>query len=457
MAGGARDKRKCPRIDRSPLASSWDATHRHPVLINVGGGGACLWFHDPPFALGQGSLYFHLRSKPRESLPLRARLVWMRTCKPTQGGANEGPAEGWLAGVAFTPGQLGNSPAEDLSDQVDVDLLPESGFPAAESQSRNPVTAAAPEGPLLNSLAASRFGAAAESLLPVLAKHFVDIKLVLRPDRLEISAPFKPLDESRSVEASRQNLRRPHGPPVAISHKSGWHVSVQPTNSSKQVRHEFAASEAPPLPMSQKPDPGAAPAKPASGWLQGRGLVFAALAILMAFVGLRSFGPLLDKGGGASTARNVPVQQERNIPAWGGDLDESSVDGWVEVKTRFGLSDAEASSAIRILKINDRYPPGHSLSDLTAYPPQMGRAFALLAGATAKAPSALGALREDLQARLASGARFPDESPGYRYFSNLDPRLFHNAVVLAAIELIHRRQQDPDVRALLVTLKGSGT
>jgi len=93
--------------------------------------------------------------------------------------------------------------------------------------------------------------------------------------------------------------------------------------------------------------------------------------------------------------------------------------------------------------------------DLTAYPAQVERAFAIVAERKAGTSAKLGALKEDLQGRLASGARFPDEEPGSRYFSNLDPRLYNNTVVLAIVELLHRHRADPDARDLLAALAGS--
>jgi hypothetical protein len=230
------------------------------------------------------------------------------------------------------------------------------------------------------------------------------------------------------------------------------HIDVP--QQDRQVTDASAAH----LPLaSREANQRAAPIQPALGRPQSSRFARAGSAILVIAViafGASKLLPL--KESKSSAARNVPAMQQA-IPLWAPDLNAASLNGWIEIRNRFGLSDTAVGTAIRILKTNNRYPPGHSLRDLTMYPAQVERAFAILAGFKAENAFDLGALTEELQGRLASGARFPDESPGSRYFSNLDPGLYNNAVVLAIVELLHRRQDEPDVRNALAALRSSGS
>ena len=142
----------------------------------------------------------------------------------------------------------------------------------------------------------------------------------------------------------------------------------------------------------------------------------------------------------------------QSIPAWAAGIDQTSLDGWIAVQKKFGLPDATVRSAVQILRTNEKYPPGHSLHDLTSYPAQVERTFSLLAGVETEAPFDFGPLENDLKGRMVEGARFPDESPGGHY-SPLEREAFNNVVVLAAIELFQRRQNDPGVKEILAALR----
>lgn len=421
MTARVLEKRRFGRIYRAPLVSDWDARPGHPVLMDVSGGGACLWLRDLPFRLNETAC-LRLQRKAG-SLVLRAQLVWMRPCEPTSDGERAAPPTGWLAGLAFEPGQVAYSPNADLG-EVEVDVLPENSPADAASYSIDEHSDAVSGESLLDGHAVIKLGAVAEDLLPVLSRHFADARLVLKRDRLEVSATFRSLEELNSLEAPRPRQRA---------------VELQ----------------GPAHPISYERGPRAAPLPSTPGRAQGRSLALAASAIVLVLVGwsVLKLSPTAATGG--PTARSAPVE-ERSIPAWARDLDAASLDGWIEVRTRFGLSDAAVGSVIRMVKTNDRYPPGHSFRDLSIYPSQVGRAFAILAAWKADRPFELDALKEELQGRLASGVRFPDEPPGHRYYSQLDARLYHNTVVMAIVELLHRRQQEADVKEIVAALRPSG-
>lgn len=187
--------------------------------------------------------------------------------------------------------------------------------------------------------------------------------------------------------------------------------------------------------------------------MQRRGVIVAACITLVGVMaGLKILGTLLDKQEDRWARVRGFTMQARVPPAWAGDLDPASAPGWLDIQRRFGLSDADVRLSIRILKANDRYSAGHSLHDLTRYPAQVGRAFAMLAGLGPEMAVNFGTLKSELGQRLASGARFPDEPPGSRYYSNLDPRLLDNTVTLTIIELLHRRRQDSEVQHVLAAL-----
>jgi hypothetical protein len=61
-------------------------------------------------------------------------------------------------------------------------------------------------------------------------------------------------------------------------------------------------------------------------------------------------------------------------------------------------------------------------------------------------------LVKDLEMRLVSGSTFPDEPAGDRHLGG-SRELEDNTLVLAILDLVHRRQDDRAVRDLLATLR----
>jgi len=164
---------------------------------------------------------------------------------------------------------------------------------------------------------------------------------------------------------------------------------------------------------------------------------------------------VLHKADDTPAAPKAPMEG-RSIPGWAPGLDETSLDGWIEVQTRFRLPGDTLRSAIQILRADDKYPSAHQLHDLSRHPVQVARAFSLLAGLQPSAPPDLGALQKDLEGRLVGGVRFPDEPPGGRY-SPMNREMYNNTVVLAIIDLLHRRQGDPGMKEILAALRRGRT
>ena len=108
--------------------------------------------------------------------------------------------------------------------------------------------------------------------------------------------------------------------------------------------------------------------------------------------------------------------------------------------------------AIRMLKADDKYPVSHWLRDLTAYPTEVERALAILAGSGKGVPRTLGSLVKDLEMRLVSGSTYPDEAAGGRHLGG-SRELEDNTLVLAVLDLLHRRQDDRAVKDLLATIR----
>jgi hypothetical protein len=152
----------------------------------------------------------------------------------------------------------------------------------------------------------------------------------------------------------------------------------------------------------------------------------------------------------SGTAR-VP-RQLRPSSGWAVEVDPNAREGWIKIQSRFGLPDATILSAIRILKANDKYPFSHWLRDLTSYPAQVERSFAILAGPDRGGPDTLGTLLKDLEMRLVSGSPFPDEAAGGRHLGG-SRELEDNTLVLAILDLLHRRQDDRAVKDLLATIR----
>jgi hypothetical protein len=456
---GALEKRKSPRIDCAPAASARDVRRGRTVLLNVSGGGACVWLADVPLAPDKSSFFLDVRGSARELL-LRAQLVWLHPCEAFQHAANDDLPAGWLAGLAFAPGQSAISPSEYLGDRLEVDLLPANDPRGPGLDIRHPAVAAEPGELMLPDVQSiAKLQTAAEGLLPVLGKYFSDVKLTVTHDRLEISAPFRPTES-----AERAQVRGRTRPPVELEGQSiplrveeGGRRATAPAAADAPLDggDRVGAAQTPPLaPDAEAAARNGVPAEPAKRRPRLRALALVASAILIAaLVGVNFFGVGPFKRG-ASTATHSVSPPERTHPAWARELEASARDGWVDIQAQFGLSDATVGAAIQLLQANNRYAPGHALRDLSRYPVQVKRAFALLADRKAAPSFDTGVLKEDLQGRLAGGARFPDETPGSRYFSNLDPRLYDNTIVLTIVELLHRQRARADVKNLLGTLRG---
>lgn len=150
----------------------------------------------------------------------------------------------------------------------------------------------------------------------------------------------------------------------------------------------------------------------------------------------------------ARSARGQGARGKTQHSGMGGGIDQTSLDGCIELQKRFDLPDTVVRAALRILRANERYPSG-PLHDLTLYPVEVKRAFSPLASAPR---GALDSLVDDLKRRTLQGARSPDESPGGPY-SQLERESANNIAVLATIELFQRRREDPGVKEVLAALR----
>ena len=420
MKNDVLDKRKYSRVATPPSSISEGISLGHPLIIDVSHGGACLWLSDPPPEAQGLALQFRYGGHDRV---LPSRVAWSRPCVATADCDNPALSEGWLAGFAFAEGD-GNIPITDgfpdilRGGQVTVSVLAE--HHAADNWQKEGGTTSG----VITFSEHSILGikAAAKELLPVFARHFTDVHMTFTRDRLEISAPFRPPAELNPSEAQRRDYR-----------------SIQASHAAH-----------PPAPVRiEQP---AALVQPENTRAMGgrrRGLI-AISSLAAVILGWTLLG-LSHKSGGTPSAPKVPVEG-RSIPAWAAGIDQTSLDGWIEVQKKFDLSDATVRSAIQILQTNDKYPPGQSLHDLARYPAEVKRAFSLLAGAQTGTRFDFGPLENDLKGLMVEGARFPDEAPGGRY-SSLERESFNNVVVLATIELFHRRQDDPSVKEILAALR----
>lgn len=426
MMKGGIDHRRFPRFasSLSPIGRGRSLSSG-PLLINASAGGLCLWVHDPPSIDRPYAIRWW---KDEQERSIGVRPVWLRPHSPAPDSENRQHSGGWFVGFEFTPTESGApSPALSrdipLGGKIEIDSLQKSDPPNLTGGQQ-----AATATTIVSDHAIPEITAAAESLIPILARYFKDVRLSLTRDRLEISAPFRSLAELSEVKVREDNRR------AAQSHL---------VNAKSPLL----------LPEATRGDTTTAQPSWVRQWVRGRPALVAA-AVLLAGAGVWNAVGVLPQGEQVSTGRQVPTLQ-RPIPAWAAELDSSSRDGWMQVQTRFGLTDARVLSAIRITRANDRYPGSHWLHDLSVYPAQVGRAFAILAGSKAGSVRDLGALTKDLEMRLVSGARFPDEPPGDRH-SLLSRELSENTVVLAVLDLLRRRQEDPAPRDLLVAVRRSG-
>ncbi len=428
MMNKAVNQRKYSRVTTVPHAIP-EATPGHPLVINVSQGGACLWLSEPPPA-GQ-VLALRFRCDGQDHV-LQSRLVWSRRRAATSIRKNPPRSEGWLAGVAFTGGdgdiEITEIPRDVLrADHAAVSFIGKDDGPVGQHRNRDRQEES-PRLITLNEDSISGIKAATGELVPVFAKHFSNVRLVFTRERLEISASFKPPEHPGAPQMQRRNDR-----------------NLQQT----QMAPESVSSRVDRPPVVTRPGN-----VPTTDWHRRGYFAIAAVVI----VGASYLGLLGKPDDNPGPTDSIVARQ--HIPDWaqGLGLDSAVLDEWIEVKRTFNLPDTTLRSAIQIVRDNDKYPSAHDLHDLARHPVQVGRAFSLLAGArTTPATSLeLRALKDDLESRLMAGARFPDEAPGGRH-SSLQRELYHNVIVLGVVDLLYRRQGEPEVNEILVVIQGGGS
>ncbi len=428
MLRTAVDERRHPRIV---------ATHHripegrpgNPLIVNASQGGACLWLGAPPPQSQRLTLHFE---SDGDNCTLHSRIVWSRPCAATTSPKNLARAVGWLAGVAFTQQKVdasiadipryilrtGNATVSFVSSH-DSDIEDDPEQDQLEDAQK---TIALDEKSVLGIKAATR------DLLPVFAKHFSDVHVVLKRQQLEISASFRPPEDSRRRE-------------------------IEPPETQPQ---DPASAQTAPLSVAQQPigterSDNVGTRKISSSASRRRALavlpVVAIATVFATYIGTHS------NRQDAQPFSVAPNALHHVTPVWAEEVNQAFVNDWMQVKSVFALPDPTLQSAIRLLQHNDIYPPAHDLYDLSKYPTQAARAFTLMAShrATDGKELDLGKLKNDLEWRLIAGARFPDESPGGRY-SSLQRELYNNVVVLGVVDMFYRRQNDPAVRELLSSI-----
>jgi hypothetical protein len=416
------EKRTSPRVAMDFDQNSAGTVPRRPRIIDLGPGGACLWLSAPPDPSWHSpALEFHYAG---QNHVVHSRVVWSQACAAGSNLKELAFAEGWFAGFEFDEGVQDNWNSAAFhgilrSGDVSVSLLFDID---AADQSQSQIAPAGDRG-LFTFSKSSVEGvkAAADELLPVLAKHFTDVNMVFTRDRIEISAPFRTPAELNPPPASRRDYR--------------------PAPASRVVETAAATTIEPP----------AAPLQPTSApamhW--HRKVLIGAGGLAFVILAARFLG-IFHSPEPAQATLDVPAAMQ-TIPAWAAGIDQSALDGWIKVQKKFGLSDSTVRAAVQVLSKNGKYSPGQDLHDLTRYPAQVTRAFSLLAS-TQNGPSfQFNPLENDLKGRVVQGARFPDEAPGGAY-SPLERESFNNVVVLAVIELLQRQENDPDVKKILAAL-----
>ncbi|NIO41877.1 MAG: hypothetical protein GTO41_17925 [Burkholderiales bacterium] len=334
---------------------------------------------------------------------------------------------GWLAGISFaqtnTDSTIADIPHDILhAGHASVSYQTKDGCrldtrtaQIDQDKSRSAI--------VLNEQTIPVIDAATKELAPVFAKYFSDIRLVCTRDQLEISARFHPPCDAQT-------------PQVKECDQHPIETKLPRTRDSKAN----AAA------ISRKPA--------YTDWRGHPMLAFGGVVIALAVT--LYLGVLPHPG--LNSKQPNPIDVPLRPPEWtrGLGLEPTSINDWLAIKAELNLPDSAMRSALHILGENDIYPPGHDLHDLTKYPAQVGRGLALIAASQGAddTHSHLGALKHDLEWRLIAGARFPDEASGARY-SSLQRELYHNVVVLGVVELLHRRQNDNDVKVLLAAI-GSG-
>lgn len=409
------DRRKSPRVSISSPDRQDDPNQL--VLSNVSAGGVCLWLPAPWPMDRPGKLRFRWEGQ-EQVLPVWP--VWLSKHFTALDTNNVVRRQGWLLGCAFASagaGAVGNAFLSNIppGTHIAVDLLEENDISLPTR--REPVVAAPPG---LPSERIDVVKAAAQEILPIAARYFAEAHLTITRERLELSATSRSLAELDSLQEAEADRRA-----IRVNHARGLPQSTQaPQNAvTRQV--------------------------PGSPLIRRRPLLLMAAGLLAVILGWRLL-PALPRGERGSPGVKVAIDT-RPLPVWAADLNPGAREGWRDLQARFALSDATMSSAVRFFKVNDSYPPGHLYHDLRGDPAAIARAFRLLAGLAATRESDLKGLRKDLEMRLVSGARFPDEPAGERHLT-MSREIQDNATVLAVIDLLNRRQNDPPVKALLSTL-----
>jgi hypothetical protein len=376
-------------------------------------------------------LVLRFRCKGQDRV-LKSRIVWSHPCEPTPNRNNLPVSRGWLAGITFdqteTDDRINAIPHDILhAGRATVSFDDHDDVPAKQAleqsaeQQRSELT-------FLDERAIPALKSATNDLVPIFAKHFSEVRLICTRDRLELAASF----------------RTPTGQTAA--------PVTQPPERGVEIRQEPAAASPPSVELpSQMASPTTLPA----GKWRGREFVVSA-GVAAAIVAAFYFAVLRDAG--ESTQEPESIVSLQVSPPWAHDLrlDNEAHDGWVEVKEALNLPDNTLRSLILIMQDNERYPSGHDLHDLSKHPVQVRRALSLLATAQAESATilAIGMFKDDLEAFLMAGARFPDEPPGGRY-SSLQRELYHNLVVLGVVDLLHRRKDTTTVREILAALPQS--
>jgi hypothetical protein len=261
-----------------------------------------------------------------------------------------------------------------------------------------------------------------EIAVELLSRHFAEMSLVVMPERVEMSARFRSPTELSGLRAPESGL---------------WAIRNAPATLPPSVTE-----------IDQPAGPGLL-----AGWRAvplRRLALLAGAGLLAAAIGWKVLG-LASRAAQPATVSKASVPQSA-LPPWAVDLTAASRDKWVQAPVRFGLPDSVMMAMIRILRANDRYPPNHWLYDLSAYPTQAERALTILATSGPGTPPDLGALTRDLEMKMVAGARFPDESPGERHLV-MAQETFDNNTVLAIIDLLARKRDDPAVKGLLAALR----
>lgn len=436
MSSNVLELRKYPRVDAESCSLPKGVPPNHAAVVNVSHGGACLWLRDVPPRDPGLAIQFQCDGQDHV---LRSRLVWSKRCTAATARRHRAPAGGWLAGVAFAKDEedvlLSDNPL-DILRAGRVAVYPHAleegpGALAPEHGRRQNATAGAIA---FTEQAVVSAKAVANELVPIFAKHFSGIHMVLTRDRLVIDASF----------------RTPEAPMASAAPRVEHRVEA----ATRSERAPVAQSVAPLPPPSGKVEPSAASLTPnGARKLVGSGLGLMAVSLIAAVILAATMLWSNHKSGDAPVTRGTSTERP-SLPQWTGGLERSMVDDWLAVQKKFRMPDTAMSLTLQLLRANDKYAAGQSLYDLTRYPVQVGRAFSLVVAAQNGAPADFNRLMDDLQARVVQGVRFPDELPGGPY-SSLQRELFNNIVVLAVIDVLRRHQIKPQVKEILAALKRS--